>query len=67
MELIWRLPSLGPPLSSGGREDRTADPGRRRGRERKAVEAEKGRQAGQQATDVYARPFGLILTEFMTL
>jgi len=36
MELIWRLPSPGPPLSSGGREGRTVDPGRRWGRERKA-------------------------------
>ena len=65
MELIWRLPSLGPPLSSGGREERTADPGKRGGRERKAIEAVKGKQAGQQLPDVDERPFGLLLTHFM--
>lgn len=40
MELIWRLPSLGPPLSSGGE-------GRRNSRPREAMGGEK-RKKGEE-------------------
>ena len=35
------------------------------GTESKEIEAEVGGQAGQQATNVDIRPFGLLLTDFM--
>lgn len=42
MELIWRLPSLGPPLSAGGREERTADLVSQGGTERRAIGRSRG-------------------------
>lgn len=53
------------PSPLGGREERTADLVSRGGTERRAIEAERGRQAGQHAADEDARPFGLLLPDFM--
>lgn len=68
MELIWRLPSPGPPLSPvAGREEGTADMVSRGGTGRRAMEAERGRQAGRQATDEDVTPFGLLLPDFVSV